>query len=89
MPLEEVFRHSWVRKHRPEPPVMPKEPVPDASKDVMKELEEYVKNKKPQGNSGQEVYEMCDSMLQELDVLESTFGKKGDIVKPVEPPRRY
>ena len=55
----------------------------------MKELEEYVKNKKPQGNSGQEVYEMCDSMLQELDVLESTFGKKGDIVKPVEPPRRY
>ena len=66
MPLEEVFCHAWIMKFRPKP-VRVSEDAPliieEVKDDVMKELEAYVKNKKPQDNSGKEVYEMCDSML--------------------------
>ena len=54
----------------------------------MRELEEFVKDKKPQDASGNEVYDMCDTMLKELDVLESTFGRAQDPL-PLPQPRRY
>jgi hypothetical protein len=54
----------------------------------MRELEEFVKDKKPQDGSGNEVYDMCDIMLKELDVMESTFGRAQD-PQPLPQPRRY
>jgi len=63
-------------------------PAKSRDEDVMRELEEFVKDKMPQDAGGNEVYDMCDTMLRELDVLESTFGRAQEPLPPPQP-RRY
>ena len=50
--------------------------------DVMRELKEFVKFKKPQFSGGNEVYDMCDTMLRKLDVFESIFGRTQEALPP-------
>ena len=97
LPLEQVFNHPWILRYRPKPPKLVPKPaeeklMPNAAKsrdeDVMRELEEFVKDKKPLDAGGNEVYDMCDTMLRELDVLESTFGRAQEPLPPPQP-RRY